>query len=58
MIVADLRVAPDDAVFLDVTGDIRGKTVDYAPRATQANTSQTLGMHHAKIAAQATMVRG
>ena len=34
------------------------QTVDYAPRATQANTSQTLGMHHAKIAAQATMVRG
>ena len=58
MALAGLHVSTDTPPVLGVAGGTQDPTVVPVWIATRANTSQTLGMHHAKIAAQATMVRG
>ena len=55
--ISYLGIGSDNLLALGVAGVILGQMGDYAPRVMQANTSQTPGMHHAKIAAQATMAQ-
>ena len=52
-----MRIGSDNPLALGVAEAILGQMGDYAPLVMPANTSPTTGMHHAKIAAQATMAQ-